>query len=250
MRPPRGSELGHEGIDDGGAATLHDGPAVVVRQRGEEPGKHAGERRRQRQHGVGGRAGDQGPALVGTEAPGEMLRRGESTQGEARCRQRVRRHVAHGAQEGGQDVVQIPDEGGEEPRVGGPVCSQGSGHVSHIRPDGDGAGSPREDGRRRAAASAAAHRGRRGRCQRKAGEARSSGWTAEQTSWRNPGSVSSAVRHPPPGSSAASYTSTARPARARTSAATNPLGPAPTTMASALLTGGSQPHRQASPPRP
>ena len=34
---------------------------------------------------------------------------------------------------------------------------------------------------------------------RKAGEASRSGWTAEQTSWRKPGSVSSAVRQPPPG---------------------------------------------------
>ena len=33
----------------------------------------------------------------------------------------------------------------------------------------------------------------------KAGEAIRSGCTAEQTSWRNPGTVSSAVRHPPPG---------------------------------------------------
>ena len=33
----------------------------------------------------------------------------------------------------------------------------------------------------------------------KAGEATRSGWTAEQTSWRKPGSVSSSVRHPPPG---------------------------------------------------
>ena len=34
---------------------------------------------------------------------------------------------------------------------------------------------------------------------RRAGRRPRAGWIAEQTSWRKPGSVSSAVRHPPPG---------------------------------------------------
>ena len=59
------------------------------------------------------------------------------------------------------------------------------------------------------------------------------GWIAEQTSWQKPGSVSSAVRIPPPTVSAASSTCTERPARASTIAAASPFGPAPTTTASA-----------------
>ena len=61
-----------------------------------------------------------------------------------------------------------------------------------------------------------------------------SGWIAEQTSWTKPGSVSSAVRIPPPTVSAASSTSTERPARASTIAAASPFGPAPTTTASGI----------------
>ena len=57
-------------------------------------------------------------------------------------------------------------------------------------------------------------------------------WIVEQTSWRNPGNVSSSVRHPPPGLDAPSKTSTESPARASVSAAAKPLGPDPTTTAS------------------
>ena len=55
---------------------------------------------------------------------------------------------------------------------------------------------------------------------------------AEQMSWRNPGSVSSLVRVPPPGVSLASSTVTEAPAAARVMAAVRPLGPEPTTTAS------------------
>ncbi len=55
---------------------------------------------------------------------------------------------------------------------------------------------------------------------------------AEQTSWTKPGSVSSALRVPPPTVSAASTTSTERPASASVTAADSPFGPAPTTTAS------------------
>src|SRR5262249_46518410 len=75
---------------------------------------------------------------------------------------------------------------------------------------------------------------------RKKGDASAIGWIAEQTSWRNPGSVSSADRVPPPIVTAASRTSTNRPARASATAAPSPLGPDPTTIASyrpALIPG-------------
>src|SRR6478672_13228146 len=55
-----------------------------------------------------------------------------------------------------------------------------------------------------------------------------------------PGSVSSALRQPPPTVSLASYSVTLRPARAMRSAATSPFGPPPTTTAStasALIVG-------------
>ena len=67
---------------------------------------------------------------------------------------------------------------------------------------------------------------------RRNGEPRPSGWIAEQTSWRNPGSVSASVRAPPPIVDAASSTRTERPACAMAIAAASPFGPEPTTIAS------------------
>ena len=64
------------------------------------------------------------------------------------------------------------------------------------------------------------------------GEATPRGWIAEQTSWTKPGSVSSALRVPPPGVAWPSTTSTRRPVRAIVMAATSPLGPEPMTTAS------------------
>ena len=70
-------ELGHQGVDDRRAAALDDGPAVAVRQRGEEAREHAGERRRQRQHGVRRGPRHQRPPFVGAEAsrPGDCAER-------------------------------------------------------------------------------------------------------------------------------------------------------------------------------
>ena len=65
-----------------------------------------------------------------------------------------------------------------------------------------------------------------------AGEAVASGCAVEQMSCRNPGSVTSSVRNPPPGWDAASRTSTRQPTCARATAANSPFGPDPTTTAS------------------
>ena len=59
----------------------------------------------------------------------------------------------------------------------------------------------------------------------KAGDVRANGSTAAQTSWRKPGSVSSAVRQPPPIVSAASCTVTCTPARARAHGSSEPVRP-------------------------
>src|SRR5437867_2797817 len=82
----------------------------------------------------------------------------------------------------------------------------------------------------------------RGSCLKKC-DAAPSGWMAEQTSWTNPGSVSSADLEPPPTVAAASSTSTERPDRAISTAAARPFGPDPTTTASycSPLGGGTFP---------
>jgi len=62
---------------------------------------------------------------------------------------------------------------------------------------------------------------------RKNGDASAMGWTAEQTSCTNPGSVNGLDRAPPPIASLASSTKTDRPVCASTIAAASPLGPDP-----------------------
>ena len=57
------------------------------------------------------------------------------------------------------------------------------------------------------------------------------GWIAEQWSCSTPGTVSSALRVPPPIVSAASSTVTATPSRASATAQASPFGPEPTTIA-------------------
>ncbi len=134
-----GGELGDEGIDDDGTAALDHRPAVAVRQRGEQTGKDAGERSRERQHGVGRRARHERPAFLGAETPSQVLGRRKAAEREAGRRERVRGHVAHGAEKRGQDSVQVPDEGSEQPGIGIPVGPQRTGHVVNLGPDGHGA---------------------------------------------------------------------------------------------------------------
>ena len=57
------------------------------------------------------------------------------------------------------------------------------------------------------------------------------GWTAEHSSCRTPGTVSSLVRVPPPIVSSASSTVTSTPSVASAAAQASPFGPEPTTMA-------------------
>jgi hypothetical protein len=86
----------------------------------------------------------------------------------------------------------------------------------------------RADGRR--AAGGSTH-GTSSAAQRKKGESRPIGWIAEHRSCRKPGSVSSAVRTPPPIASAASKTSTREPCPLQRERAREPFGPEPTTIA-------------------
>jgi hypothetical protein len=66
---------------------------------------------------------------------------------------------------------------------------------------------------------------------RRTGEAAPVGWNAEHSSCSRPGTVSCALRAPPPIRSAASITVTATPAWASVTAPTRPFGPEPTTTA-------------------
>ena len=137
--PAHGGQLGDEGVDDGGTPALRHGPAVVVGQGGEEPGEDARERRREGQHGVGGRAGHQRPPLLGAEPSGQVPGRRQPAQREAGRGKRMGGHVAHGAQEGWQDLVEVAHEGPEEPGVRPAVRAQGTGRVGNVGSDGHGA---------------------------------------------------------------------------------------------------------------
>src|SRR5690606_21394143 len=85
----------------------------------------------------------------------------------------------------------------------------------------------------------------RGRERRK-GDPAPSTWIVEQTSWRRPGTVSSALRNPPPGVSAPSTTNTEPPWRAMVMEAASPFGPDPmptATRSPPAVTPGKAPTR-------
>ena len=150
---------------------------------------------------------------------------------------RVRGMASAWSQEGRQDLVDVSDEGCEGARVGRPVRSERRGHVVDVAADADGAPSVERMGEGDARGRAAGPRGRRGRWRGR--RARPAGAGGRRSRRRGGSRAASARRcgSRRPGSSAASKTSTARPARARISAATSPLGPEPTTI------GVGSPHR-------
>ncbi len=96
-----------------------------------------------------------------------------------------------------------------------------------------GAAGPRSPARWRGRAGSRDARARcRGRARGTPGRRAPSRCTVAPMSCRKPGSVTSSVRSPPPGRSAASSTTTFQPASASATAATSPFGPEPTTTAS------------------
>ena len=95
MWPPSDGQLGDECVDDGRTPPLDDRPAEAVSHGGEEPGEDAGERRRERQHGMGGRAGHERPRLFGMEPVGHALGGGEPAQPEPGGYEGVGGHGAH-----------------------------------------------------------------------------------------------------------------------------------------------------------
>ena len=164
--------------------------------------------------------------------PSGRRRRRQGREPEADQRQRMPGHPEERTGDHGRQLVPPLGHPADPSTVGAAVSSQrrrglvdrsvqhgGSAAVERVGERDLGLEPPRGRGVRAAASTGTATR-------------RPSGCTAEQTSWTNPGRVSSAERVPPPTVSAPSTTSTERPAWARVMAAARPLGPAPTTTAS------------------
>ena len=157
------------------------------------------ERGAERQHGVGGGAGQQRPGLVGPETAGPA-----GWPARARAAPSGPWPAGGGAgpqrgQHGGQDLVDVPGQGGEQAAVGPGVAAQARRRLVH-RAHGWRRRGPRRGGGRKPRAGVSSLTPRAARSTlRKNGDASTRGWTAEHTSWRNPGRVSSSVRHPPPG---------------------------------------------------
>ena len=134
------------------------------------------------------------------------------------------------------------EQGREEALVGARVGAERARRLGE-RPAQQHRGLDRRaDGPRTREAGPSAARAPRAASVRKKGERIPIGWHAEHTSWRNPGSVSSLVRVPPPGSSRPSSTTTDAPSRASATAAASPFGPEPTTTASASRGHGAALH--------
>ena len=174
--------------------------ALAVEARARKPGRRAQRRAARTAPSSIGCRGGRGPASVSVdELVGAADERPE--QALARPRRRSPRPAAVSASERSSTTA-VPSSSG---------CASGAGGWIHSTP---------------CSASGT---------ERMNGEASRAGGSREQVSWRNPGSVSSSVRSPPPIVSRPSSTSTERPARASTIAAARPFGPEPTTIASCTL---------------
>ena len=227
-------QLRHERIgEDAGAAADHR-PADRVGVRSQHEPERRGQRPIEREHRMGRDPGEQRTSLVAIEAvAGQPSADHSAGQPETGQRQGMPRHVDDWSEELGRQLLRRPARAARRavarrahrPRRARPRWPP---RIARARRPGR----RRADGRSGASGWISSTPRAARSIVRKNGEATVSGRIVEQTSWRNPGRVSSAVRVPPPGVSAASYTRTERPARARVMAAARPLGPAPTTIAS------------------
>ena len=192
--------------------------------------QHEPERRRQqvveREEGMGGAAREQRAALVGVEPhpPGAVAgaRAGRPKRVSTRgcLGTRTSGPVTMGAsssQRSATPPIQRRYEAASSPRPSAVSSIDRWRTARGRRPEGGRAGVP--------GATTAARDARGGAATGRA--TRAEGWMAEHTSCRKPGTVSSALRVPPPMVSAASRTTTERPASASVTAADSPFGPAP-----------------------
>ena len=208
-------ELGAERVDDVLAPAGDDGPALRVGDHREPQRERSGERRGERAHRVRRRTGHHRPCLFGRGTAGRSRRR------EA-ARSRPNRASASGwrRHRAASERARWRGSGRRRARVArtgagnGSRRSRASTAVSSTDEPRTAAARPPSSGWANATSGMHSRTWRASRSMsRKNGDAMRSGWTAEHTSWWNPGSVSSSVRHPPPGTlGALSKTSTERPA--------------------------------------
>ncbi len=170
------------------------------------------------------------------EAARRVLHGRRPDEREAGERQRVTRHAAHGRQDVGHDAVQPVHQRAHQVLVGRGVTAEVGGRLADVPVQARPPARRRADGRRRPRAGAARRRGRPGRASGRtvrppALDAPPSTRRDETPRASGPGSGSR-----PPIVGSPSKTSTPRPARANVSAAARPLGPEPTTTASARCT--------------
>ena len=184
------------------------------------------------QERVGGGAGEEPARLVGGEGSRRDRGREGAPQAEAGHRERVARHAQQRGEHGRGEArpsARRPSPRGvatQAPSTPRPSAVASTDWWSTpARPSSSGWTS----------ATSGCTRSRPWRARSapwKNGDTAASGWTAEHTSCTKPGSVSAALRVPPPIVSAPSSTSTERPAAAHVMAAASPFGPEPTTTTS------------------
>ena len=198
-------------------------PAEAVAGRDQSHPDRRAHRPGERAEGVGGDAAEQRPGLRRLPAAREQGRRRRGRDAEARQADRVLGQVEDRAQQVLVERVEVRRGRPKSRRQAAPSSP------SPARSRRSSAPSPRRcrrraDGRGRPRASATRGRGPRGRASCRNGEAAAIGWTAEQSSWRTPGTVSSLVRVPPPIVSAASSTVTSHPLARQRHRAGQPVG--------------------------
>ena len=200
----------HEGVGHRLRAAPGDRPADEVGVRGEREADAGREPAVEAQHRVGGEAGEQRAARLGRQAAqGEALGAEQTRQGEA-----GQRHGVAGQRRQREQVVggtEPADERRHQPAPGVAVATEPGGR----RRRASGAAAPcgrRAGGRGRSRGGPSGRRARPAAGRAGPANRGPSAAPTAQTSWRKPGSVSSAVRQPPPGVGAASRTVTRLPA--------------------------------------
>ena len=214
----RGSQVGGERARDRVRAARRDRPVLDVRGEREEQPDRRGERLRERQDRVRGAAGEERARAL---ARGSGGARAGSPRTAARSPKRSERDGCAGSRSGASGSARSPcgslEERAHEPRVGARVARRARRRSARASGRAAPRARRRADARPRRAGGSRRARARRAAACGRTARGSPIGCTAEQTSCTKPGSVSSALRVPPPTSLARLDTRapSRRPARAR-----------------------------------
>ena len=124
QHPAQLGQLGQQRRGDLPAAARHHRPAHGMRRHHQDQAERSRPWTGERQHRVGRRPGQQGPARLGAQPPGQQAGGQQPGRAEPAQGQRVAGHGAQRGQYVGQDQPGVADQRAEQPPVGGGVSAE------------------------------------------------------------------------------------------------------------------------------